>query len=313
MWLYWLSNLRMGGGGTLTLTLREAVVAWLNGLTALVTLVGTRIYFADPSQLSLYPCIVVQVTERSYGHNLDGADGVSIASVHIEAISQFESVSIACVETWRNYLDGFRGVQSGVDIGRCLLDDEFDAQTPPLAGSDMWIYHATTEYGIWHRVPPPSAPQSNIVGPSGSTTLRQAVVGWLNTLTPLTALVGPRIYYADPSQLSSYPCVVVSVSNRPYGHNLDGSDATSIAVVNIEAISQFESESVACVEAWRDAIDGFRGIQSGVRIGRCLLENEEDMTTPPLAGSDLWIYRVATRYKVWHRVPAVTNVTQVNI
>ncbi len=145
------------------LTLREAVVAWLNSLTALVALVGTRIYFADPSQLSLYPCVVVQVTNRSYEHNLAGSDGVSLATVHIEAISQFESVSVACVETWRNYFDGFRGTQSGVPIGRCFLNDEFDAETPPLAGSDLWIYHVVTEYVIWHRVPlPTNATQTNI-------------------------------------------------------------------------------------------------------------------------------------------------------
>ncbi len=151
------------GSNPPVLTFREAMVAWLNSIAALTALVGSRIYYADPSQLSQYPCLVISIVNRDYFHNLAGADGVSLATVHLEAISQFESESQACMEAVRNNLDGFRGVQSGVPIGRCFLDDEFDAQTPPLAGSNLWIYHYATEYKVWHRVPTPtSVTQTNI-------------------------------------------------------------------------------------------------------------------------------------------------------
>ncbi len=146
-----------------TPTFREAVVAWLNSITALTDLIGDRIYYADPSQLSVYPCVVVYIPTREYQHNLSGSSGVSLATVHIEAISQSESQSQACMEAIRNNLDGFRGTKSGVSIGRCFLEDEYDAQTPPLAGGLTWIYHYATEYKIWHRVPlPTSVTQTNI-------------------------------------------------------------------------------------------------------------------------------------------------------
>jgi hypothetical protein len=145
----------IGQGGILTF--REAIIARLNSIAALTTLVGTRIYWDDPSQLSVYPCLVVQVANRDYGHNLDGADGVSVATVSIEAISQFESISVACIEAVRNSLDGFRGPQSGVGIMSCYLEDEVDATTPPLAGHKEWIYHVVTEWKIKHRVPAPTA------------------------------------------------------------------------------------------------------------------------------------------------------------
>ncbi len=139
------------------------MIAWLNSITDLTNSVGSRIYYADPSQLSVYPCMVLSIPSREYQHNLAGADGVSIATVHIEAISQFESMSQSCMEAVRNNLDGFRGTQSGVSIGRCFLDDEYDGQTPPLAGSNLWIYHLVTEYRVWHRVPlPTNASQTNI-------------------------------------------------------------------------------------------------------------------------------------------------------
>jgi len=144
-------------------TLRQAIVARLNSIPAVTALVGTRVYFDDPSQLSVYPCLAVMVDERKYGHNLDGADGSSVASVHIEAISQYESVSVAVMEAIRDSFDGFRGVQSGVSIGRCFLDDEYDATSPPLANSDAWIYHVVVEYRIWHRVNfPTQVTQTNV-------------------------------------------------------------------------------------------------------------------------------------------------------
>lgn len=150
-----------------SLTLREAVVAKLNSITALTNSVNTRIYYEDPSQLSIYPCVVVQIPDRGWDHNLDGADGVSTATVHIEAISQYESVTMACLEAVRNQLDGFRGYftnsNTGVAVMTCLLQDEFDQTTPPLAGSDLWIYHMVHEYRLKHRVPfPTNASQTNV-------------------------------------------------------------------------------------------------------------------------------------------------------
>jgi len=150
------------GAQAIVLTIREAVVAWLRSFTPLTALIGPRIYFENPSELSVYPCVVVKVDNRTYGHNLAGADGHSVANFTIEAISQFESMSVACARAIRSGMDGFRGLQSGVAILTCLLQDESDASTPPLAGSNQWIYHVATEYRIKHRVPFPTVTQTNV-------------------------------------------------------------------------------------------------------------------------------------------------------
>ncbi len=132
--------------------LRESVVGFLNSMTLLTALVGNRIYFEDPSQLALYPCVVVQVTKRTYGHNLAGPDGTSLATVQITTISGSESSGIAIAEVVRNNMDGFRGFQSPVPILRCLYSDEADTAIPPPTGSDQWIYQVALEYEIAHRV-----------------------------------------------------------------------------------------------------------------------------------------------------------------
>lgn len=143
-------------------TLREAVIAWLQSDTTL-TAISPRIYFALPSQMSLYPCTVFEISARSYEHNLAGADGISRATLEITSLSLLESQCIAMAEAIRNVMDGFRGTQSGVAIVRNFLVSEVDDQTPPPDGSDQWIYWCTLEYRCDHRVPlPTSVTQTNV-------------------------------------------------------------------------------------------------------------------------------------------------------
>jgi hypothetical protein len=158
-------NPAIGGSAPVVLNFRQAVNAWLRSLTALTAIVGSRIYKQDPSQLSSYPCVVVELPKRRYGHNLDGADGTSVAEVKFTAMSLFESDCVNCLEAIRNSLDGYSGYQSGVAIMRCLLDDdsEVDETVPPPDGSDQWIYTASVSYVMAHRVPKPtSVTQTNV-------------------------------------------------------------------------------------------------------------------------------------------------------
>jgi hypothetical protein len=145
------------------LTIREAVAAFLRSLSGLTPIVGTRIYKQDPSQQSKYPCLVIEQPTRNYGMNLAGADGTSIATVQITAMSLQESTAVAAMEVVRNNWQGFRGTQSGVPILWAYLDDEVDGTTPPPDASDQWIYQVAVTYRIKHRVPmPTSVSQTNV-------------------------------------------------------------------------------------------------------------------------------------------------------
>jgi hypothetical protein len=124
-------------------------------LPSVTGIVSNRIYFDDPSQAALYPCIAVQITNRSYGHNLSGPDGTSQATAQITILdfdNYAEATVIAVAEALRNSADGFRGLQSGIAILRCFLGDEADGATPPPDGSDRWIYQVALDYEICHRV-----------------------------------------------------------------------------------------------------------------------------------------------------------------
>ncbi len=151
-----------------------------------------------------------------------------------------------------------------------------------------------------------------------NATIREAIVSFLNSLVPLTAIVGPRIYWAHPSQKSNYPNVCVGVSERSWGHNLDGADGTSTATFDITVQHQDpggsgESTCVAMAEAIRNYFDGFRGTQVSVAILSIFLMDEGDDQVASIDGSDNWVYQIALTYRVRHRVPAPTSVTQVNV
>ncbi len=149
-------------------------------------------------------------------------------------------------------------------------------------------------------------------------TIREAIVSFLNSLVPLTAIVGPRIYWAHPSQKSNYPNVCVGVSERSWGHNLDGADGTSTATFDITVQHQDpggsgESTCVAMAEAIRNYFDGFRGTQVSVAILSIFLMDEGDDQVASIDGSDNWVYQIALTYRVRHRVPTPTSVSQTNV
>jgi hypothetical protein len=150
-------------GAVAVLTVREAVVAFLAGLPGIQALVGSRVYWADPSQVAAYPCIAVKITKRTYVYNLAGFAGASLCTAEITAIGGSESACVAICEVVRDSYQGFRGLQSGVAVLRCLLGDESDDTVEPPDGSDGWIYQVGVDYEIFHRVPMPTAvAQTNV-------------------------------------------------------------------------------------------------------------------------------------------------------
>jgi hypothetical protein len=150
-------NPAIAAAPTAPLTIREAVGAFLAGLSGLAAIVGTRIYYADPSQMAAYPCVRVKLTNQKDINNLSGFAGASISTIEIAGLALFESQAVAIGEVVRNNYQGFRGTQSGVAILRCLRGETSEDTTEPPDGSDNWIYEVTIPYVICHRVPAPTS------------------------------------------------------------------------------------------------------------------------------------------------------------
>ncbi len=162
----------------------------------------------------------------------------------------------------------------------------------------------------WVPNPPPVVP-SNIDNPQ--LTIREAVIARLNALTPLTAIVGPRIYWEDASEIAVYPCVICAVTSRDWGHHLPGADGTSLATFTLDALARDEATSKAIADIIRQSFDGFCGFQSGIYFLRTFIVDENDSAFQPADGSDKWTFQVSTTYEIKHRVPFPTTVTQTDV
>jgi hypothetical protein len=141
--------------------------------------------------------------------------------------------------------------------------------------------------------------------PPGPAQLRQAVYSRLTASPAITALVGPRIYFgALPQTYNVWTNAAISygVISRPYGHTLSGADGTSQARVQITAHAASESLCDQITQAVRNSFDGFVGTIAGVQVTACILDNELDISTPPMAGTDQWTYSIASDYQINHRV-----------
>jgi hypothetical protein len=137
------------------------------------------------------------------------------------------------------------------------------------------------------------------------TQLRQAVYNRLLASTAITDLVGARIYFgALPQSLSldDGPALSYTVVTRTYGHVLQGADGTSQGRVQISSYAYTEQLADRIAQAVRDCWDGFRGFIGGLEVTACVLDNETDLSSPPAASTDQWLYMIASDYQVNHRV-----------
>lgn len=163
-WVYFLSNLGMGAGGTITPTgpptLREAVRARLAETTALASLVGSRISFnALPQKKDAgptFPAVTFYVASRSYDRNLGGPNGVSTATVRISCWSKSELEAAAMAQIVRSRFDGFSGWMGAVDVMGAFLEDESDLPEYPRQGTDSYTYQVVLTFNIIHRVTIPA-------------------------------------------------------------------------------------------------------------------------------------------------------------
>ncbi len=137
---------------------RKAVRARLLADSDLVELIGSRVYFGQPSQRAVYPAVAVSISSRSYGHTLDGPDGTSVADVEITAYAEEEADAEEIGDLIFAAIDGSTGVTwSGIPIDYCLNQGDGDEDSDPIwAGDDRWIYQLRSTYSIGHRVPIPS-------------------------------------------------------------------------------------------------------------------------------------------------------------
>ena len=150
-------------------------------------------------------------------------------------------------------------------------------------------------------------------GPGGNLTFRQTLHAKLSSVPEITQVVGSAIYFGALPQTHDLgrdgPALTYSISSYPRGHVLSGPDGTASAHVQISAWSYLESQADAIVLAVWNAIDGTPRnpwATNAVTIMSVSQQDETDLPEAPKAGSDQWVYQIATEWLIRHRTAIPT-------
>jgi hypothetical protein len=140
----------------------QALVAKLRSLTALTSIIGSALFKTGIPQTEQWdfgvngPALTYSVPTKPYGHVLTGSDGTATARVQIDMWGYNEGEVKTAIEIIRQNIDGSGLGQTwgngSVIIMGCIQQDDTDADEPPKAGSDQWLYHSLTEYSIKYRL-----------------------------------------------------------------------------------------------------------------------------------------------------------------
>lgn len=148
-----------------------------------------------------------------------------------------------------------------------------------------------------------------------SNAFRQNLYAKLNSITEITSIVNTAIYpdvLPETHQLDrDGPALTYNITSLPRNHNIVGSDGTATARVQLSAWALQVSSSDAITLALFNALDGLVNDSSwgdgSITVRSCLQQEETDITEPFEAGTDQWIYQIASDYEIKHTVTIPTH------
>ena len=132
--------------------LSEAVYAHLAGLSALTTLVSTRIYpEGEIPNVVEFPYVTFRRTGRAHERHLTGGSGLAQATLEIDCWALSDEDADDVHEAIRAGMDNYRGTMGSVLVVRnCVLENDDAEVEPPLDASQVAIHRVSMTFTIWH-------------------------------------------------------------------------------------------------------------------------------------------------------------------
>ena len=128
--------------------------------------------------------------------------------------------------------------------------------------------------------------------------IEQAIKTELESTTALTALIGERIYYVKAPQDVETPYIVFFKVTGPREHSHDGASGLAHPRFQFSVFSTtyYEAKQIAeQLQAALQAFSGTMGTGTGVHVGACFYEDEND-----LYEVESKLYHIAVDYTFWH-------------
>lgn len=123
---------------------------------------------------------------------------------------------------------------------------------------------------------------------------------YLAAQTPVSDLVGTRIYPDALPQDAILPAIVYTVIGDTSEHHLTAAAGLGFALVQIDCFASTRLSATAVSEAVRGEMDGYRGAMGSETVGCCHLTNRFYEYGPPEHGNDVGLYRAMIEFRVGH-------------
>lgn len=122
---------------------------------------------------------------------------------------------------------------------------------------------------------------------------------YLNTRTAIQNRLSNRIYpnRAPQTQKELPYAIVTTVSGSP-DYSLTGEIADLAKIVQVDVYSQEYIHAVEIADLIRQEISFFDGTWDETVVKSCTVENELDLSLPPVDASDAWLFRRTINYRV---------------
>jgi hypothetical protein len=130
--------------------------------------------------------------------------------------------------------------------------------------------------------------------------MQEALISYLlESGSPVSGIVGDRIYWVERPQGSPTPALVLTrVSDNP-DYVMDGPSGFSQTRVQFDAYAETYAGAVSIVRALRDRLSGVRFEQDGVEFQGAFIDGERDQFEDATNTSERF-YRVSVDYMVSH-------------
>ncbi len=118
-------------------------------------------------------------------------------------------------------------------------------------------------------------------------TIEDAVFSILSTTSGVTALIGSgtaaRIYPLVIPQTAALPAMAYQCIDSPKEHAHDGPSHLARTRLQLSCVAASPSAARSLAAAIRQALDGYRGTVSGVRIDGILVDDARDQWLEPVS------------------------------
>ncbi len=258
-------------------------------MNLLTEIVGNRIYAHRAPELATLPYVVYSMPSNVHSYDLDGANGVSAASVqfNIFASSQEEMLNIAAA--LQIYLHGEKGMFGATKVLSCRLEAHQDT-SQQANDSDDWTFSKMMRFVVLYIESNPLFAGSLS---SSSESIDKSIVAHLSDIAPV------YVSHLPQSVNREIVNIIYSRLNESEPLDLDGVIPISLPIFEFTIRGKSFLDVVRVADLIRQRLSGFRGQLENTGVLSIELANEVSSHSP-ITAQDRGFFYITQTWKFIH-------------